>query len=266
MDLECVKLISDIVGITLLSWDNVISQRGKLKGSVVLAKVALKRRPWVSVLASKFFKYSGGSDKSCSWTDPCLQHDSQVGFLIDLVQGMTMWAFLVHTSKAQRTKARKLRDIGNRNGLRRLYSRSSPMSYWVAFLLFLFNSTSASWCCKSFPACLADVIADSAGNVATQEEHMAVLEVLFSIFLMSNNNSRHIQIRRKHCISNYFKMFNWWVIKKEMLNALRKRKRLYLKKKDSSCTFRNHMLVAQVRCSSRKKTLKKQSNHVIPVY
>ena len=57
---------------------------------------------------------------------------------------MAMETLFVHTSRTQRTKARKLRDIGSRNGLRRFYSRSSPASYWSAFLLFLFSSTSAS--------------------------------------------------------------------------------------------------------------------------
>ena len=42
------------------------------KAALYWRRLSLKRRPLVSVLASKFFKYSGGSNKSCSWTDPCL--------------------------------------------------------------------------------------------------------------------------------------------------------------------------------------------------
>ena len=53
------------------------------KAALYWRRLSLKWRPWASVLASKSFKYWGGSGKSCNWTDPCLQHDSQLGFLIE---------------------------------------------------------------------------------------------------------------------------------------------------------------------------------------
>jgi hypothetical protein len=42
VDLECVKFTSVAVGITLLSRDNVASQKRKRKGSVILTKAVLK--------------------------------------------------------------------------------------------------------------------------------------------------------------------------------------------------------------------------------
>ena len=89
----------------------------KAKPALYWRRLFLKWQPWVSVRSSKSFKYSGGSGKSCSWTDPCLQQDSQVELLKDDVSCFSSiqckaWQWGHSLSMRPRSKGRRRESCG----------------------------------------------------------------------------------------------------------------------------------------------------------
>ena len=139
---------------------------GKRKGSVILAKVILKVlslgvctcKQVLQVLSQVRQEPQLDWFPLAAWFSVWITQRWCLLPFINLVQGVTMGILFVYTPKDQRTKVRKLRDIGSGNGLRRFYSRSSPRSYWATFLLFLFSSTSASCGCNLLSACMAGTV------------------------------------------------------------------------------------------------------------
>ena len=105
----------------------------KRKDSLILAKVVLKV-PSLSVCPCKQILQVlrwVRQELQLYWSSLAAWFPARVSQrwcllpFIDLVQVVKVRAPFVHTSKVQRTKARKLRYISSRNSLRRFYSRYS---------------------------------------------------------------------------------------------------------------------------------------------